>query len=523
MNSIRFLIFLLAFVTLQVTKSQNLISNPGFEKCDLCGRFGNSGVEFSYLNGANTPPDWFGATEGSSDIRETNPHTGKRHGGFYSFGKFEYLGNVLLKPLEPEAEYEFSFWLSTDPKNSYSLDEIGVYFQKGLPRYSVKSNLGALVTPQWTTPDGEFIPINNYKKFSFTYKACGGEDHIIIGRFKDFGKNDTMRTGNGDPNVVYPYTLVDDVELIKIKDGPDLLPSTIALCPGEEIKVSVPNSYSEIIWSNGSKLNTTIITYSDKVVYVQVRNNPNCSFITDSVIVTRRPNTFDSVDLISNKRICLNSLNELDASNFNYQNYLWNTGDTTAKISISTSGTYIVMASKDCHEARDTIIVVDRELVQEDLLPDTLCFYNANKLNAQHSLFNHYHWSTGDTTSVININRPGIYTVEATNECKYTIDSIHVITSDGYNSLFQFPNVITANAMENNKFVLIPGGNLAQKIESYHLNIYNRWGKSVFETRDYKDEWIPSLEYPSDTYTFYLVWKVDGCSSDYKGSFTILK
>lgn len=48
---------------------------------------------------------------------------------FFSFGKFEYLGNVLNQPLVAGAEYEISCYLGTRSDSEYSTDEIGFAFK----------------------------------------------------------------------------------------------------------------------------------------------------------------------------------------------------------------------------------------------------------------------------------------------------------------------------------------------------------------------------------------------------------
>ncbi|MEP7195526.1 MAG: gliding motility-associated C-terminal domain-containing protein [Saprospiraceae bacterium] len=351
--------FILLFLLFDLKiKSQNLISNPGFEKCELCGRFGNQGVEFNYLDGANNPVDWFGVTEGSSDIRSTLPYMGKRHGGFFSFGKFEYLGNVLTMPLEPGAEYQFSFWLEVEEAGSYSLDEIGVFIHKGLPHYSGLKYLGEKLTPNFTTPDGEYLPVNKYKQYSFNYKACGGEDHVIIGRFSNLGKNDTMFIGKGRPSSVYPYTYVDDVELIKIKNAADLLlPDLISLCKDEKIRIGIIPGYQMVKWSNGETGDSIELKSSDTKIYVEAKFDENCPAILDSVIIITKPNILDEVDLIPDT-ICLSENLKIQISNTNYSTYLWNTGKMDSILEVKDTGSYSVIAYSTCHEVRDKTVVV---------------------------------------------------------------------------------------------------------------------------------------------------------------------
>ena len=453
---IEWIVMLLIFSTLE-NSAQNLISNPGFEKCDLCGRFGNPGVEFSFLNGANNPVDWFGVTEGSSDIRSTYPYKGKRHGGFFSFGKFEYLGNVLNEPLQAGAEYKFSFWLAVELSGGYSLDEIGVYFQKSLPQYKGLPYLGKVLTPQFTTPDGEYLPSDKYKQYSFIYKACGGEDHLIIGRFTNLGKNDTLYIGQGKPTVVYPYTYVDDVELIKIKDAPNLLEDQIEVCQNQVVRIGIAPGYFDVLWSTGAKTDSIDVNSNGGKIYVEVKLNDNCPPIRDSILIVFKPKVDDQANLIKEDTICFIKGKEIDVTNIDYNSYIWNNGSKVPKIIITEPGTYSVTASSNCNLSTDQVVIVGSDL----------------------------------------------------------------------NKFIQFPNVFTPLSTENNKFAPIIQTNMLDSITSYHLRIYNRWGKKVFEIADPKLSWIPESNEPAETYFFQLEYEVLFCDEKkqnvVKGSVNLIR
>ncbi len=358
-----FLIFL--FVCSQNLFSQNLITNPGFEICDKCGQFGNPWVEFFGTSNSNNPVDWFAPSPGSSDIRDIFPLMGKRHGGFFSFGKYEYLANVLSTPLEVGAEYTFSFNLSVEP-SGYTLDEIGVAFHSSLPYYNV-SNLGKTLTPIFTTPDGEFLPASTYKKYSFTFKATGCEDHVIIGRFNELSnKNDTMWLGSGKPgNLINAYTFVDDVELVKTKDAEDLgLENSISLCPSDSKKIGIRPGFSNIKWSTGETNDSIIVNSNSGQVCVEVTINQNCPPIKECVQVTLNINLInDNFSLITKSEICFPHDSLIKIDNDVYPEYNWSTKEIGKTLKITSAGEYYVKGLNGCNYSEDTLIVLENQNV----------------------------------------------------------------------------------------------------------------------------------------------------------------
>ncbi|HEX5625754.1 MAG TPA: hypothetical protein VFX48_07050, partial [Saprospiraceae bacterium] len=241
-------------------QAQNLIPNPGFEQCDLCDSRGVK--ELGIGSGANMPPDWNAATFGTPDFQSVTPRSGKRHGGFFTgFGKFEYLANHFSEPLTAGARYRFSFWIrpATNGSNNFAVDEMGVFFQKGMPDYRQAEPLKQLV-PHFSTPDQQHLQ-GEYQLIRFEYTACGGEDHFIVGRFRALDSGDTTFIGTKRP--VNPateaiYYFVDDFEMIALEPPVvvDLLPETIVLCPDEIKFIRIPAPYDQgnILWSNGKTL-----------------------------------------------------------------------------------------------------------------------------------------------------------------------------------------------------------------------------------------------------------------------------
>lgn len=135
-----------------------------------------------------------------------------------------------------------------------------------------------------------------------------------------------------------------------------------------------------------------------------------------------------------------------------------------------------------------------------DLGPDTLiCEGSILFLDAKNN-GSKYLWSTGDTSRVIQINKPGIYSVIIENgECSST-DEIYI---DACNSILWLPNVFTPNKDGiNERFKPVIKGTLG----SFQMLIFNRWGQQIFETSDALEGWNGDfLGEPCPTGVYYYI------------------
>lgn len=129
----------------------------------------------------------------------------------------------------------------------------------------------------------------------------------------------------------------------------------------------------------------------------------------------------------------------------------------------------------------------------------TLCKDEELTLNYDSLNFNSYEWiGENNNTSEITITDSGNYILEITNQqfCSAR-DSILVefdfcldppppppLPTDTFVVKFFIPNIITPNDDDKNETFIIRG-----ITDRYELFIYNRWGKQVYESLDYQNDW----------------------------------
>ncbi len=110
-------------------------------------------------------------------------------------------------------------------------------------------------------------------------------------------------------------------------------------------------------------------------------------------------------------------------------------------------------------------------------------------------------WSTGQTTPGIIVTSPNTYWVKVTNQygCINSDTLIVHPQLDAFN--FVLPNIVTPNNDGINDFIDFG----KYQFSSLQIEIYNRWGKKVFESTDPACVWKPTEEdgiYYSFTYCY---------------------
>lgn len=230
--------------------------------------------------------------------------------------------------------------------------------------------------------------------------------------------------------------------------------------------------------------------------------------------------------------------------------YLWNTGDTSISITIDSAGVYSleVHYTQQC-SVSDTVVINSLPLPQPNLGADTsVC--TGSSILLYPGAFTSYLWNTGDTTSSIQVNADGTYSVQVifngcinsdtlllgvdewpvadinadslicslildagnpgTNYLWNTGDTSQTITIDRTgvywvtitNGTCSLTDSIAVSGELGISALYIPnaftpnddGKNdrfipIGENITDFHMLIFNRWGERIFETEDMQSGW----------------------------------
>jgi gliding motility-associated-like protein len=101
-----------------------------------------------------------------------------------------------------------------------------------------------------------------------------------------------------------------------------------------------------------------------------------------------------------------------------------------------------------------------------------------------------YAWSTGASTPSIQVNSPGLYTIDITAPCATATDDVEIIPGsdcDVHEGIY-VPNVFSPNGDGiNDVFTISFGSDLT--VSAVSGTIYDRWGNLVFASDQQPFEW----------------------------------
>ncbi|MDR1792201.1 MAG: gliding motility-associated C-terminal domain-containing protein, partial [Bacteroidales bacterium] len=155
------------------------------------------------------------------------------------------------------------------------------------------------------------------------------------------------------------------------------------------------------------------------VYYLQGANG--CDSALNFVLTVPQPKSLkiNQPDTICNNQPIILSLSDTA------QNILWNTGESTKYITVSQSGTYFVEASDSGCIFRDTVEVFQGSVNVSITQNGDLCIDGEVELTAV-SQSTDFLWNTGETTQIIHVTQPQIYSVIATGNGCIARDSIEI-------------------------------------------------------------------------------------------------
>lgn len=286
------------------------------------------------------------------------------------------------------------------------------------------------------------------------------------------------------------------------------------------LKPVVSNNVVSYLWNNGTTKDTLRIS-SPGTYSVKVTTNNGC-FVTDEIIVGDNPvNNFSMpIDTI----ICEKSSYIVTLNPPPNTSILWNDGIIGNSRPVTATNTYSTIANYIGCLKQSSYKVDAKPLPIVNLGSDvTLCNSKTILLKASYPGAT-YLWNDNTTDSTLLANAAKVYWVEALyNQCTYR-DSIEVkYVKCDCNTIL--PNAFSPNGDGVNdafgpKMECVPA--------QYVLNIFNRYGQLIFETKDYNKTWDGTMNgkpLPVGTYYYVLNYFNTGLAipERFAGSITIIR
>lgn len=309
------------------------------------------------------------------------------------------------------------------------------------------------------------------------------------------------------------------------------------ICPGTTVSfkaTAVDGGPAPVFqWKkNGSNIGTGADTYSDgsladgDVITFDLTSNAAClrnATVSSNAVVIQVRKPHVPVNLGPDVSICEGTAVTLDAGT-SYTTYLWQDGSTGAKLAAIKAGEYAISVQDACGSSTDKVVVSLHPKVLPFLPQDTsFCRGESVFLQAMHS-FRNYVWNTGVVSDKIEVNIPGQYWLQVTdqNGCFWR-DSIVVTQKECSRKLF-VPSSFTPNGDgRNDLFRPLFTGN----VKRFQFTIYNRWGQVVFQTSDLGKAWNGSVNgqlQQTGVYVWTCTYQFSGdeVKTD-KGTLTIIR
>jgi gliding motility-associated-like protein len=291
---------------------------------------------------------------------------------------------------------------------------------------------------------------------------------------------------------------------IQVVQTPDFsLGSDTVLCGNNINYVLDAGPADAWTWSTGNNTQTQPVSstgyYIVRAGNHNAANTLNCySYDTVYIKVLQQPAPVDlGPDLCSTLPV------QLNAGNLGFQ-YEWSTSATSQSINVNTTGTYSVTVAEEYGYNCEVTDEINITIIPEPVItigPDTaLCSFNHMTMTVkdQDGFLDQfpytYQWSTipvsalnGQTSRTVDFGciTPGVdYTVSVLVSGCTTVSDERIITSK--NCELEMYNIVTPNGDTHNDKFEVKG---LENFPGSNMKIYNRWGKKIFESDNYGEDY----------------------------------
>lgn len=269
--------------------------------------------------------------------------------------------------------------------NGWGLDNIVVKGTPCMPGLSASITGGTLCAPGSKT-----LTASGSNNYTWTPGASTNTSIVVAPTSTSIY---TVASTNTVANCVQTFTLAVGVSPNVSITGP------ATVCAGSPSTL-VASGSTTYTWNTGSTSSSITVSPSVTTVYTVSSNSGGCVGAAQHTITTSPSPT---ITVSGSTLVCNSSTNVLSASGAN--TYSWNTGATTASITItpSVNTTYTVtgVGSNGCSTKKTTLVTVSPIPNINIAGPGTICSGNSATLTVSGA--STYTWNTGATTSSIVI------------------------------------------------------------------------------------------------------------------------
>ena len=266
---------------------------------------------------------------------------------------------------------------------------------------------------------GDMVQLTSSAAVSYLWSDGSTTGAINVGAIGNYSV--TVTDANGCVGTSAPVAVtVNPIPNPQITAG-----GATTFCAGGDVVLTASGG-TTYLWSTGETTNS--ITVSQSGTFSVTASNDGCNSTSADMIVTVNPLPQPTISANGSLTFCAGGSVELTSSPA--ASYLWSNGATTAAITVTTTGNYSVTVTdgNGCTGTSPATAVTVNSIpvpVISASGPTTFCAGGSVTLNATGGTT--YLWSTGETTSSINVNTAGTYDFIAYNgSCSANSSSITV-------------------------------------------------------------------------------------------------
>jgi gliding motility-associated-like protein len=304
--------------------------------------------------------------------------------------------------------------------------------------------------------------------------------------------------------------------------------SDVILCEGDTLNLSA-NTIDGALYTwtqNGNVIATgqqivqiVNVSTNDGGQYIISGNSPSCEIASDTVMVVVNTNPILSIDNVS---ICAGDTASLLVQGIDGGTVLWDYENSTdnpllvAPESGATTYTAIGTDSDGCVDTTSATVQVEN-IPEVTLSTMPVCL--GEKATVVASGANNYLWSIGATGNPLVFIIESPQTISVTGYSALNCFDTASIFLNPMICVLDIPNVITPNGDNVNDCFRIGGIEL---FEQSKLTIFNRWGKVVYSSEEYVNDWDGG-NCSAGTYYYIVEVKNTVNEMSFNGTLTILK
>lgn len=279
------------------------------------------------------------------------------------------------------------------------------------------------------------------------------------------------------------------------------LGADVSKCGGQPALLTTPIAGQSYLWSTG-ETGDSINVIAPGAYWLQVTVDQCAGRDSINLVDHAYPN----VQLGNDTTLCETNTLVLDAQNPGQQ-YKWQNSSTGQTYTVRTPGKYWVQVNNNNCRAADTINVayIQRPvftLGDDKGICEGMSILLQPTINKGTQLT--YAWSNGLSDPSIKITQPGLYALTLSNVCGVQTDEISIYKGG---CTIYVPGAFTPNGDGVNDILKAFYG---ENVTSFDFRIHNRWGETVFSTKNINTGWNGTSKgqlQNNDVYVWYIRYK----------------